>query len=74
MILVRDMVKALEQFRKQGMSVPSEFHVHPDDWDDLKKQVIRFPSDTPKNSFLGVKIIIDANAERLPRKPAKGVK
>lgn len=68
MILVRDMVKAMEQFRKQGLSVPSDFRIHPDDWEELRKQLVRFPSDTPKTSFLGVKIIIDENAERLPRK------
>jgi len=68
MIKPTDLLKALEQYRKQGMSVPSEFHVHPDDWEELRRQLVRFPTDTPKTSFCGVKIIIDENAERLPQK------
>jgi hypothetical protein len=68
MIRPLDLFKVLEQYRKQGMSVPSDFHVHPDDWEELCKQLVRFPTDTPKTSFLGVKIVLDENAERLPRK------
>ncbi len=68
MIHIHDLVKAPEHFRKQGMSIPSDFRIHPDDWEELRKQLVRFPSDTPKTSFLGVKIIVDENAERLPRK------
>jgi len=71
MIRPLDLLKALEIYRQQGLSVPSEFHVHPDDWEELCRQFVRFPTDTPKMSFCGVKIIIDENAERLPQKHAE---
>jgi hypothetical protein len=74
MVRALDLLKALEQYRKQGVSVPGDFRVHPDDWEELCKQLVRFPTDTPKTSFLGVKIILDKNAERLPRKQQEKAK
>lgn len=74
MVSPLDLLKVLEQYRKQGLSVPSDFHVHPDDWEELCKQVVRFPADTPKTSFLGVNIILDENAERLPCKQQEKAK
>lgn len=66
-----DMVSAIEQFKGEHRVPPRELKLHPDDYHELKRQIdpyLKYPVPANITTFSGMKIIIDATAERLPRK------
>lgn len=71
-LTINDMWNAIDRLKNEHhYPPPSEFRIHPDDYEELKRQAKPYPPHpNPMNpySMFGLKIVIDTTAERLPRK------
>lgn len=69
---INDMLNAVEKlWNKCPYPPPKEFKIHPDDYDELKRQAapyLPYPAPGVPDRFMGLNIVIDATADRLPRK------
>lgn len=68
---VNDLLNAMERFKEQYRSGPRDFKIHPDDFEELKRQAAPYlphPLPGPPAAWMGVALVIDPEAERLPRK------
>lgn len=69
---INDMLNAVEKlWNKCPYPPPKEFKIHPDDYDELKRQAAPYllhPAPGVPNILMGLNVVIDATAERLPRK------
>ena len=68
---INDMLNALERFKTYCHRPPEDFKIHPDDYKELRRQAapyLKHQMPGVPDSFSGVRIVIDATAERLPRK------
>lgn len=70
MNLLEKMIAAKAEL--EGLGKPlSELRIHPDDHKDLVRQcepLLRYPSQGAVDSFNGLKIVIDSDAPRFPKK------
>lgn len=73
---INDMWNAVDQlWNTCPYPPPKEFKIHPDDYEELKRQAAPYlphPMPGVPDSWSGLKIVIDAKAERLPRKNGRG--
>jgi len=74
-ININDLANAIADVKNQmrDITVIREYHLHPDDYASLKAQAQPFmrysvPFVDHRESFMGIKIIKDAAAQRLERK------
>jgi hypothetical protein len=61
--------------RQNPLTMESEYRLHPEDFDELVRQsvsLVEQPWDRPERIF-GLRIVVDPDAPRLPRKLAKDV-
>jgi len=69
---INDMLNAVEKlWNKCPYPPPKEFKIHPDDYEELKRQAepyLLHPAPGVPNILMGLNVVIDATAERLPRK------
>lgn len=68
---INDLLNAMGQLRRRGEYPLSQFKIHPDDYMELKRQAspsLPHPMPGVPDSFYGMKIVVDASAERLPRR------
>ena len=73
---INDMWNAVQRLKDMSPVPPKEFKLHPDDYAELKRQAepyLLHPMPGVPDRFAGLKIVVDATAERLPRKtPSNG--
>lgn len=65
------MIEAVIELAKISRFPVTEYRLHPDDWDALRKSAkphMVSSAGPTLNEFCGLKIILDWDAERLPRK------
>jgi hypothetical protein len=68
---INDMWNAVQRLKNMSPTPPCEFKLHPDDYAELKRQAapyLQHPMPGVPDSFSGLRIVVDATAERLPRK------
>ncbi len=68
MNLVDEMNMAIQKAKGIGTPI-TEYRIHPDDYSALRSQVKVFTSD-PQTHHFGLRLILDEQAARLPRKSA----
>lgn len=67
--LMFDLLKLEDLMKSLGPPVPREFRIHPLDLEELKRTVPRhYPAPGQANSFMGVDLVVDEKAPRMPRK------
>lgn len=68
------MLEAVEKIKRETYKAPTEYKIHPDDWNELRMQLkphmVTYPNYDPLRGpeILGMRIVLDYSAERLPRK------
>ncbi len=68
---INDMLNAVELLKNMSPTPPVEFKLHPDDYAELNRQAepdLTHPMPGVPDCFSGLRIVVDATAERLPRK------
>lgn len=72
MITITSMLAALKKAEEIGRPA-TEYRIHPDDYEALKEQTKDqrgYLADWRPDSIFGLRIVLDADAPRLPRKQA----
>lgn len=70
---VRDAVRKIEEIHAKHGKPPTELRVHPDDFEAIKRRfapLLTHPANNLGDSIMGVRLVRDETAERLPRKAA----
>lgn len=65
------MLEAVEKIESEKYKAPTEYKIHPDDWDELRTQLKPHMAAIAQNgaiSVVGLRIVLDYTAARLPRK------
>ena len=68
------MLEAVRKIERDTYKVPTEYKVHPDDWDELRTQLkshmVTYPNNDPLRGpeLFGLRIVLDYSAKRLPSK------
>ena len=68
---MRDAVRKLESIHAKHGKPPNELRIHPDDFEAIKRQAqpwLTRPASGLGDSIMGVRLVQDETAERLPRK------
>lgn len=72
--LITRMRQAMEAAKQLGPAPLRKIKIHPDDFDELKRECLKLPKYPQDgelaNTFLGVDLVLDEEAPRLPRRPA----
>ena len=69
------MLEAVEKIKRDTYKAPTEYKIHPDDFAELRMQLMQHTATYPSNEPLrgpetfGLRIVLDYSAERLPNKP-----
>lgn len=68
------MLEAVGKIERETDRVPTEYKIHPDNWNELRTQLkphqVTYANNDPLRGpeVFGMRIVLDYSAERLPRK------
>lgn len=65
-------INELQKWKLNGSAPPREYRMHPDDLEEFRRQMRReiatYPCENNGDWLMGIRIIPDADAPRLPRR------
>lgn len=68
---MRDVLRKIDEIHAKHGKPPNELRLHPDDIEAIKhrfKPMLTHPANRNGDSIMGIRLVPDKDAERLPRK------